>query len=229
MKPLLLIFLCALCGYSQTPSPTPLPYSETPDEIVKPTRPNEKPRTLDELKALAKKTKLNDDLIFGWDKFKDESIIAAKYENIVGSWEGAFAIVGSSRGYDSGTPRILVVGIEWRFAGQTLRETPDQFALVFQGMSPDWQFFKTGSTLYVLFDGDRLMQLEAVARDHDIVKYNRVDESVAYLITREQIAALVNAKKVEIRIGDAKPREIKPKLLKHWKAILDITQLEPEK
>lgn len=32
--------------------------------------------------------------------------------------------------------------------------------------------------------------------------------------------------KVEIRIGEAKPREIKPKILKRWKSLLDATKLE---
>jgi len=107
--------------------------------------------------------------------------------------------------------------------------TPDKFALVFSGMSPDWQFLKTGDTLYLLYDGDNRMKLDAVASDRDVVKYNRVDEKIAYIITREQVATLAAAKKVELRIGEARPRELKPKLLKRWQALLDATKLETGK
>lgn len=230
-------FILTLAAFGQTPSVSPTPsYSDSDATGPQPppaasSHHNEKPRTIDEMKALAKASKTKDDLVFAYDKFRDESIVTSKPENIVGSWEGAAAIMASSPRYGAGpgTPRLLMVALEWRFAGTTMRESADKFLLTFDGMSPDWQFLKTGSTLFVLFDGDQRMQLEAVAHDHDVVRRNRVDEAVAYVITRDQAARLARAAKVEVRIGDAKPREIKPKILKRWQAVLDATQLEAEK
>ncbi len=223
--------MSTLGSSAQTPTPTPTPgYSDTEDAKPIAAVKGETPRTLDELKAVAKKNKIDDDVLFVWDKFKDESTVMAKPENIVGSWEGAFAIMGSSGPYGrSGTPRLIMVHLESRFGGKTMQVTPDKFALVFAGMSPDWQFLKTGDTLYLLYDGEKRMKLEALATDRDVVKYNRVDEKIAYVITREQVAVLAAAKKVELRIGEARPREIKPKLLKRWQALLDATQLERAK
>ena len=221
-------FILTLAASAQTPTPTP-GYSDSQDAMPVAAVKAETPRTLDEMKAAAKRNKTDDDVFFVWDKFKDESQVLSKPENIVGSWEGAFAIMGSSPRYGSGsgTPRLIIVHLEWRFGGKTLTETPDKFALVFSGMSPDWQFLKTGDTLYLLYDGDNRMQLNAAASDRDVVKYNRVDEKIAYIITREQVATLAAAKKVELRIGNAKPREFKPKMLKRWQALLDATQLSP--
>jgi hypothetical protein len=223
--------MSTLGSSAQTPTPTPTPgYSDTEDAKPIAAVKGETPRTLDELKAIAKKNKTDDDVLFVWDKFKDESIVMAKPENIVGSWEGAFAIMGSSGPYGrTGTPRLIMVHLEWRFGGKTMQVTPDRFALVFSGMSPDWQFLKTGDTLYLLYDGEKRMKLEALATERDVVKYNRVDEKIAYVITREQVAELAAAKKVELRIGEARPREIKPKLLKRWQALLEATQLERAK
>ena len=233
MKNLLFLTLftinCSLFTASaQTPTPTP-GYSDSQDAIPVAAVKGETPRSIDEMKAAAKKNKTDDDVFFVWDKFKDESQVLSKPENIVGSWEGAFAIMGSSPRYGtgSGTPRLIIVHLEWRFGGKTLTETPDKFALVFSGMSPDWQFLKTGDTLYLLYDGDNRMQLNAAASDRDVVKYNRVDETIAYIITREQVATLAAAKKVELRIGNAKPREFKPKMLKRWQSLLDATKLDP--
>lgn len=235
MKNILLTLVLVTAASGQTPSPSPADYSDSdagkPVAIL-PARPNEQPRTLDEIKALTKANKTKDDIFVFYDKFKDESAVIAKPENLVGSWEGAFAIMGSSPRYGTGpgTPRVLVISVETRFAGQTLRETPDRFLLRFDGMSPDWQLSKGDATLYILFDGDKRMTLEAAGRDHDVVRYNRVDEKVAYVITREQIAQLASSTgKVEIRIGTAVPREIKPKILKHWRAVLDATKLDAEK
>lgn len=214
----------------QTPTPTPaFSDSDTDAKAVSvPSGGKDIPRTLDDMKAAAKKNKTDDDVLFVWDKFKDESAIMSKPENIVGSWEGAFAIMGSTPRYGTGggTPRLILVHLEWRFGGKTMMVTPDKFALVFSGMSPDWQFLKTGDTLYLLYDGDNRMKLDAAARDHDVVKYNRVDEKIAYIITREQAATIAAAKRVELRIGEARPRELKPKLLKRWQALLDATRLD---
>lgn len=216
----------AIC---QTPSPSPA-YSESQDSTTIITqKPNETPRSLDEIKAAAKKNKTADDLIFAYDKFKDESVIMSKPENIVGSWEGALAIVGSSGPYSSGTPRITMVGLEIRFATRTLRETPDRYALVFDGMSPDWQFYKTGTTLYVLLDGDRRIELAAAAGDHDVKSSKRVDEKLAFVLNRDQLLTITSSKRVEIRIGDGKPREFKPKLIRRFRSLLYATRLEPEK
>ncbi len=228
---LIFVFLFAASAFGQSPTPG---FSDS--DTVKPARavkPNEAPRTLDEMKAQAKASKTNGDLIFVYDKFKDESVVVTKPQNLVSSWEGAMAIVGSSGlgsgSTRSGTGRWILITVQSRFTGTTLRETPDKFLMIFDGTSPDWQFLKTGDTLYLLFDGDKRMQLEAEATDHDVKSYNRVDEKIAYIITREQLASLVAAQKVEIRVGEGTPREIKAKIRAAWKAVLEVTKLDAAK
>ncbi|MBV9215305.1 MAG: hypothetical protein JO053_03940 [Acidobacteria bacterium] len=228
----LLPFVCFVLfvgtALAQSPSPSPA-YSETADAkpVASPEHRNERPATLDELKAKVKAAKAKDDVILAWDKFKDESIIMSKPENIVGSWEGAFAVMATSGYGRPGIPRLIMVALETRFPQQTLRETPEDFLLVFDGMSPDWQWLKSDKRLYFLFDGDKRMQLAPMASDTDVGHNAAALEKIAYVITREQAAALANAAKVELRIGTAPPRELKPKVLEKWKTFLAVTQLDP--
>lgn len=229
-----LFVLCVLCAYvvpAQSPSPTPEQFSESADVTiaVKPPKVNEKPATLDEIKQRAKANKTKGEMIFAYDKFKDESIIVSKPHNLVGSWEGVGAIMASGGYGRAGTPRLIFVAIETRFAGQTLKETPDKFALVFDGISPDWQWFRGDGRIYFLYDGDNRLQLDAMATDHDVKSHNRVEEKIGYIITREQAERIASATKVELRIGTSKPRELKPNVLKSWRAVLDATKLDAEK
>jgi hypothetical protein len=195
------------------------PYSETADPKPAVTRPNERPATIDELKARAKKSKL-DGVLFGYDKFKDESAIMSRPESFgAGGGESfAAAIAGVA-------PEVAVIEIAWRFPGQTLRETPDKFALVIAGYSEEWQWLRDDNRLYFLFDGDQRLQIDPFADDHAVRRRN-VEETLEFAITREQLARLAAARKVEIRVGSSTARTLKPKVLKAWQAVLDITQLD---
>ena len=74
-------FVLTLAASAQTPTPTP-GYSDSEDAKPVPVVKGETPRTLDELKATAKKNKTDDDVLFVWDKFKDESIVMAKPDGV---------------------------------------------------------------------------------------------------------------------------------------------------
>jgi hypothetical protein len=221
-KILIIVLALAVAAAAQTTG-----YSDT--EPAKPHIRGEVPKTLDELKAQAKKTKADDHLIFLWDKFKDQTTLMTKPDNLVGSWEGAAPIIGSSGPYSAGTPRMIFVDIETYFPGKTLTDTPTKYAMVFYGMSPDWQWLKSDKLIYFLLDDKDRFSLEPVASDADVTGARKVEEKVAYVISRDDVYRIANAKKVELRIGTAPPRTLKPKILQKWKAIADLTQLEPVK
>lgn len=184
--------------------------------------------SVDELKARAKAIKADKEVLIGYDKFKDEAAIMSKPRNLVGSWEGAMSIMGSS-GLSTGrtgTPKVIMISISTSFAGKSLTETPDKFVLAFDTMSPEWMFMKGDRTIYFLYDDEQRLKLDPLVHDGDLGRRSGVREMIAYEMTRDQIEKLSAAKKVELRIGtSAKPREIKSDVLKSWKMLLDVTKL----
>lgn len=187
--------------------------------------------TIDDLKARAKQSKVSGDVHIFYDKFRDKGSVMSKPENIIGGGE-AFASVLSSGGYGrSGTLRVIMVAIESRFDGQKLTETPDKFTLVFDSRNASHMFLKGSRKLYVLYDGQRL-ELDALGHDSDVnsgtvfSREVRVEEKLAYELTRAQVEAIASAKKVEILIGgNETPRELKSKVFKGWKAVLELTKI----
>lgn len=185
--------------------------------------------TIDELKAKAKKAKLDGEMHFGYDKFRDQGFVISKPRNIVGDWEGVGAIM-SSGGYGrSGVARVIMVAIESRFAGKQLAETPNKFLLVFDTMNAEHMFLKGSRKLYMLFDNERL-ELDALGHDSDVkggfMSGPRVEEKLVYELTRDQVEQIAKAAKVEVMIGgNEKARQIKANALKGWRAVLEITKL----
>lgn len=186
--------------------------------------------TIDELKAKAKKMKVDGEVFFAYDKFRDQGMVISKPRNLVGDWESVGAIMATGGLNRSGTARVIMIALEHRFNGQRLDATADRFFLMFDTMNANHMFLKGSRTLFVIFDGER-MQLEPLGHDSDVkggvMSGPRVEEKLGYMLNREQAARLASAKKVEMLVGgNEKPREIKPNILKSWQAVLDVTKLE---
>lgn len=181
-----------------------------------------------ELQAKAKSEKLKD-LIISYSKFKDQSIIITKPENLVGSWEGAGAIVSAGM-VGVGGQMVLMVNVGAGFKGPQLTQTVNDFVLGFQSLSKGkWQFLKGDQKLYLLYDEHRL-EMEPIASDADIsipILASGVDttESLYFRLTRSDLEAIAAAKKIEMQLGNSKPRLWKNNIAQRIRSLLTITKL----
>jgi hypothetical protein len=126
-----------------------------------------------------------------------------------------------------------MVSVMHAFAGTRMAGPADRFVLKFDTMNASHMFLK-GSRLFILYDDDQRLVLDAVAADSDIslgvVSGVRVEEMLAWELTRDQLRKLAAAKKIEIMVsGNERGREIKPKDRKGWQTLLDITEAQPVK
>lgn len=178
------------------------------------------PSGVDALKAKAKFQKLKD-LIIGYDKFKDQTMIATKPHNLIGSWEGGMGIV-------VGSPQIaLAVYVLSVFKGSNLAEPPERYSLLFVSLGNRWNYIKGDNTLYLIVDGER-QELEPDAKDSEIMRSAfdgkvTTGETLGFIITRAELEKLANAKEIELRLGNTKPRKFKPEFLERIRAILALT------
>lgn len=232
MKTLLIIALLAAASFAQTPTPTPeYSDSDTAKPAASPT-PSAKPLSITELQARAKAEKLKD-LVITYDKFKDKSLISTKPQNLMGGMESFAVAMADSlatgpygSGRTSGYPTVLMLAIGLDMRGDTLTETPAMFAMFFQSNSAGWVFLKGDKNLYVLYDDQRL-ELHPIGTDRDI-SLRSVSETLAFAVSRADLEKIINAKKVEMKLGDTFPRKWKPDWSKRIGALLTLTTL-PEK
>lgn len=233
MKAIAIILLLAAAAFAQTPTPE---YSETddPPPIASPTPTPAAGMTLDEIRAKAKTLKVAGDIRTGYDKFRDIGYVGTKPENIVGDWEAIGTMMASTPRYGGGgVARLIYVSIVCPFAGTRMAETPTRCVLRFDATNAGHMFAKGSQRIYFVYDDER-MSLDVTASDSDILigglEGLRVKESLAWEISRDEIAKLAAAKRVEILVaGNERPRQIKPKDRKGWQALLDVTAIEPGK
>jgi hypothetical protein len=183
--------------------------------------------TIADLQTKAKTTKTNKDLLISYDKFKDKSVVSTKPQNLIGGME-AFAVgmveanPGGAR-TPSGYPTVLLLQMGFTFRGDTLKETPSDFLMTFTSSSTGWVFLKGDKNLYILYDGERL-EMHPIGEDRDIWSTS-VGETLGFTISREMIAKLIEAKNIEMKLGDTIPRKWKPEWSKRIQALLTITKL----
>ncbi len=168
------------------------------------------------------------DITISYDRFKDKTTITTKPHNLIGSTEGAMANVAHGMlGPGAGAGQmILMMTVGYQFAGASLDATGDRFAIVFRSDSHNWVYAKGDQNLYILYDNKRL-ELHPLSGDSDIVAglfYDvTVTETLGFKISREKLAEIAAATKVEMKLGDSKPRTWKPDLSKRVNQILAIT------
>lgn len=224
-----------------TPQPTAEQYSDSKDpdqKIAETPAQREKPLAFSEFKARAKAMKVNDELIFSYDRFKDAGVVVTKPQNIV-SGGASFAVALADAmatgpygtGRTSGLPTSLTYTIVSLLKGDSMSETPQYFALIFESNSRGWVFLKGDQNLYLIIGGERVV-LHPLAEDRDIYGgyHVSVGEQLVFRISRpvlERIAA--GGKNVEIRLGDTLPRHFQSGWTKRIQAFLDFTKLEAAK
>lgn len=138
-------------------------------------------QTTDELRAKAKKLKLNKEVLVAYDKFKYQSGVTTKPFNLIGGGESFAAgmVDALSRGPHGTGPGskealVLMVNVLFYFDGQTLENTPQEFLLLFSSGSTDWFFLKGDGSAYFLIDGERL-KLEPKDRDSEVSGRNVIE------------------------------------------------------
>lgn len=184
-------------------------------------------QTVAELQAKAKADKLKD-VIIHYDKFKDQTTITTKPQNMVGSWEGGSAIFAAGM-VGRGGQTFLLCTIGTGFQGNAMGGQPTEYLIGFQsGSKGIWQF-QGDDNLYVLFDDQRL-QLPALVNASDIqfdlftTSINTV-EKVYFRLSRADLKRIAEAHKMEFRIGNSKPRTWKPDWSKGLVQLLALTDL----
>jgi len=239
MKLLLTILFAAASVAAQTPSPTP-EFSDSDAQsrtAPEPAKPSASPIPVADLKKRAKVAKVDDELLLGYDKFKDKTSIFTKPQNIV-STSASIAVMmvdsmatgryGSGR--TSGFPTSLTFSIGYAFTGDAMRETPDKFALIFNSNSRGWVFLKGDQHLYFLLGEGQRLELEPAAEGRDIYagySHVSVGEMLGFVITREQLERIVaGGKNVELRLGSTIPRHMQSGWTKRVKALLDFTKID---
>ena len=189
----------------------------------------QEPISVAELQAKVKAEKIKD-LVIKYDKFKHRTTITTRAQNLVGSTEGAMAIVASGM-IGFGGQTLLMLELGGGFKGDKLSATIDEFVIGFGSTSKGkWQFLKGDKNLYLLFDEQRL-EFEPIADDANVSldlfgSSINTKESLYFLVKRHELEKIISAKKIEMKLGDSKPREWKSDTVKRIKGLLDVTVLE---
>jgi hypothetical protein len=179
--------------------------------------------TTDELKARAKKLKIDKEIMIGYDKFKDQSGISTKPYNLIGGGEAFAASMAGALSRDTKSQLALLVNIFVTFPGQKLENAPDEFHLLFTSGSNDWLFLKGDRKAYFLIDKERLV-LEPTDRDSDVTRAG-VTEQLGYEISRNDLEKMIKAKTVEMRLGNSSPRVLKKELLTRFSKLYRLLDL----
>jgi hypothetical protein len=188
----------------------------------------QEPISVTDLQAKVKAEKIKD-LIIKYDKFKDKTTITTKPQNLVGSNEGAMAIFASGM-LGAGGQTMLMLEFGGGFKGDKLSSTIDEFIIGFGSTSKGkWQFLKGNKNLYLLFDEQRL-EFEPIADDASVSldffgSSINTKESLYFLVKRQELERIISAKKIEIKLGDSKPREWKSETVKRISGLLAATRL----
>lgn len=183
-------------------------------------------QTLEEFHEKAKQQKTKGEFHMIHDRFTDQATIMTKPYNLVSSASGIGTILGSHVSRDMGgrslrSPIVLLIGLETSYVGKTLTEPPAEFDLVFTSKAETWAYLHTDPKLYILLDGTARIILEQKAMKTDTDASNDSIETIRYAISRDDVQRMANAKKAEIRLGE-RPRTLPDKLLKRFKAFLDL-------
>ncbi len=166
--------------------------------------------TIDQIKAKSKTAPFKKVKYYGigYDKFTDKSIVS--FANVFGGKAG-FLMGGS----------ILSFIAEFRFDGQTLNKSIDEFTIGIAGYGKSPQFLKEPH-LYIIADNARF---DLTPIDSDLsVKSNPITgtmltERLDFKISRRDLETIANAKSVEVKVSDA-IFTVKPEILSGVKSIL---------
>jgi len=173
--------------------------------------------TVEQLQLKAKAMKVNKEILIGYDKFGDKSIITTKPWVIDSGSVGVLAALAGGRMKISG---ILMVSLTHEFAGKELSATPETYLISFMSGGSDWQFLKGDRRAYIIYDDRRLvLDLAETKRN---VSGDLVMESLSYPLTKSEAKGIASAKVVEFRLGETTAYVMKPEIRQRFRKMLDL-------
>jgi hypothetical protein len=117
-----------------------------------------------------------------YDRFKDQTQVQLETKRVMG-----------------GFLEDIKMGASFFYKGQ--KAMPEDIILVFRSSTQDWRFLReTDRELIALADGERL-PLGTLDRDSQVLSGGRVIEVMATDVPYEAFMTIVNAKKVEMKLG----------------------------
>src|SRR5436190_22503839 len=120
----------------------------------------------------------------------------------------------------SGGVHVLGMGATVTTPGKVLTTTPDNIAVLFTSLGGRFQFVKGDATLYLIADGERYV---FPVQGGDANVYNgSASEQLVYKVSRAEFTKIMNAKVIEIRLGDSRPQTLKPKLVEVFRSFLQV-------
>ncbi len=150
-----------------------------------------------------------------YDKFEDQTVVRCFGFNLISNLVGALQIVAGGTGTQ---PSMIFLGAGFHFPGDTLKESVEDYFILFDYSGEEWQFLRK-SKLIALIDGERVQFGDGEAV-HDTTR-GGVSERIGFKVTREQLQKLSEAKKVEIKIGNyATP--LKPEYMQMFGNVLKL-------
>jgi hypothetical protein len=178
-------------------------------------------KTTKEIQEQAKKLKNGGRYHVKYDRFEDRTVaVFTGFNLITGGEQFAAALAGSMGGYGraSSIP-MLMLGAGFYYHGETLHETPNDYAIFFNYSADSWKFLKNSKLIAMIDDNERIQFGEGEV-DRDI-KFQGVQELVIFKASKEDMQKLADAKKLEIKIGNLE-RKLKTE---HIQMFADVLKL----
>ena len=167
---------------------------------------SDKIKSIDDLKAQIKKLKNKRGFKVEYDRFEDNTIVSSEEVNLIG-YNEAFGkmMSGSLASGKSVDPPSLYMNTFFVFDSDKLNKDVDTFYLAFKSSNQEWQYLRNRD-LYAIADNERLVLGTAKFSDNKI-KLDRisgvsVQELITFVVTRDQLRKLAEAKSTEIRVGE---------------------------
>jgi hypothetical protein len=166
--------------------------------------------TAETLKQKAKDLKLKN-IVVRYDKFKDETYVFSKPENMMTGPESmaammAGAIAGPYGMGTSGFPTMLMMMVGYSFKGNEPPARPNFYTMMFVSNSNNgWV--------------ERL-EYDAIDRDWDI-NMAGISEKMGFTIPREDLERIMRAKSIELKLGPL-PRKFKNDEIKKVNEVLKL-------
>ena len=185
--------------------------------------------SVEDLKAKGRAEDLND-LIIGYNRKTDRTVIVTKPVELLGE---AFMLTQRTDLEPMRSlrqlPHMLFVTIGYEGEGEGLQATPDKLTIAFTSNARGWPFLKGDDNLYIVCDGRR-MQLRPAPKDdasRPLFTGPIHFERLVFDISRDELKAIIAAKKIEMQLGGTSPRKWKERRIKQVRAILAITAVNP--
>jgi hypothetical protein len=167
-----------------------------------------------EFKARIKAEKIKN-IEVTYDKFKDKTWISTKPVSLIPGLASLLSGIGEpGDGFEYPSTWNFAVYIS--FSGEKLETPQESFALRVTSYSRGWIFLRGDQALYFLLDDKDRFELESFDQNNEI-RRGGVIETKFYEISRDQLRKILEANKVEVKLGNFS-RPFNAELIKRLRA-----------